>query len=101
MSDVTDRQHAGLNPWVDHPDPGPEDFAPYFAEMRPEEVEHFPPNPGLRFIFIGDEDPDGWIERRDAAHARGERLPEEIEADERAERELARRRREGIGLDSA
>ncbi|HYC80939.1 MAG TPA: hypothetical protein VEB65_04075 [Solirubrobacterales bacterium] len=99
MSDVTDKQQEQWDPWVDHPDPGPDDFAPYLSEMKPEDVEHFPGNPHIRTIFIGDEDANDWIRKRDAAHARGERLPEEIEADERVEAELARRARQALEQD--
>jgi hypothetical protein len=96
MRNVTDEQQRKSDPWIDHPDPGPEDFAEYIEELEPEDVEHFPDDLNGRVIFIGDEDANDWIKKRDAAHARGERLPEEIEADEAVEKELARRAREAL-----
>ena len=101
MKNVTDKQQERhLDPWNDHPDPRPEDFEPYLTEMRPGESEYFPGDTDARLILIdGDEDVNDWIKRRDAAHARGERLPEEIRADELAEEELARRAREALEQD--
>jgi len=84
MRSVTDKQQKKWDPWIDHPDPGPEDFDEFLAEMGPEDTEYFPGNPNARVVFIDDDDEDveAWLKKRAAAHARGERLPEEIEADE-------------------
>jgi hypothetical protein len=96
MSDVTDTQQKKLDPWNDDPDPQPEDFDEYIAEMGPEDIECLPGDPNARVIFIDGDDEEEWLKKRAAAHARGERLPEEIEADEAAEKELAARAREAL-----
>ena len=96
MGNVTDKQQKKWDPWIDHPDPGPEDFEEFLSDPDNYEVHRFPGNPHARTVFIGDEDVNDWLKKRDAAHARGERLPEEIEADEAVEAELARRAREAL-----
>lgn len=87
MNSVTDKKQK-RDPWTD-PDPQPEDFEEWFADHGNEWVTvEIPPNSTL-WIEI----PDGvsvgeWDERKATAHARGERLPEEIAAEE----DLAARR---------
>jgi hypothetical protein len=84
MGNVTDKEQK-RDPWTD-PDPQPEDFEEWFANHENEWVTvKVPPNSGL-WIEI----PDGvsyeeWEKRRAAAHARGEKLPEEIAAEEELE----------------
>jgi hypothetical protein len=82
MSDVTHKQHK-RDPWTD-PDPQPEDFEAWLDDPENElVVVEVPPNSTL-VVFgpkgVSDEE---WEARWTAAHARGERLPEEIEAEER------------------
>jgi hypothetical protein len=72
------------DPWTD-PDPGPEDFEEYLDSLKPEDWIEVPAGT-TKLIRIGDMDADEWLEKCDAAHARGELLPEEIEADERLTR---------------
>jgi hypothetical protein len=87
MGNVTDRQQK-VDIWTD-PDPQPEDVRAWFADPENEWVSvDIPPNSGF-FFFV----PDGltieeWRRRKAAAHARGEKLPEEIAEEE----ELATRR---------
>ena len=82
MENVTDKQQK-RDPWTD-PDPQPEDFEEWFADPESEWVSvKVPPNSGL-MIFI----PDGvsyeeWEKRQAAAQARGEKLPEEVAAEEK------------------
>jgi hypothetical protein len=54
MSDVTDKQHK-RDPWTD-PDPQPEDFDEYLAEMRPEDVQHFPGDRSVKSRRIDDDE---------------------------------------------
>jgi hypothetical protein len=61
MSDVTEAKHQGKrDPWTD-PDPQPEDFDEYLAEMRPEDWEHFPGNPDAKVNFIRDDEVEGLL----------------------------------------
>jgi hypothetical protein len=80
--DVTDTKHKP-DIWTD-PDPQPEDVEAWFADPTNEyRTVHVPRNSTL-VVFgpkgVSDEE---WEARRTAAHARGERLPEEIEAEAR------------------
>lgn len=81
MKNVTEKQQR-VDIWTD-PDPQPEDVEAWFADPTNEWIEvKVPPN-STRWIEI----PDGmsyeeWERRRAEAHARGEKLPEEIAADE-------------------
>ena len=81
MRDVTDKQQK-FDPWTD-PDLQPEDVEAWFADPKNEWVSvRIPPNSGLWIEIpdgVSDED---WEKRRAAAHARGEKLPEEITAEE-------------------
>lgn len=87
MKNVTDKKQK-RDPWTD-PDPQPEDFEEWLADPENELVTvKIPPNSGFIFPI-----PDGmsmkeWKRRKAAAHARGEKLPEEIAEEE----ELAARR---------
>jgi hypothetical protein len=87
MRNVTDKQQK-VDIWTD-PDPQPEDVEAWFADPENEWTSvDVPPNSGLIFFI-----PDGvsikeWKRRKAAAHARGEKLPEEIAEEE----ELAARR---------
>ncbi|HEY2716833.1 MAG TPA: hypothetical protein VGI73_11505 [Solirubrobacterales bacterium] len=84
MENVTEKKHK-VDIWTD-PDPQPEDVRAWFADPENEWVSvTVPPNSGL-WIEI----PDGvsyeeWEERRAGARAHGERLPEEITAEEELE----------------
>jgi hypothetical protein len=54
MRNVTDKQQK-RDPWTD-PDPQPEDFAEFLAEVRPEDVQHFPGDRNAKSRFIDDEE---------------------------------------------
>lgn len=87
MSDVTDTKQK-FDPWTD-PDPQPEDVEAWFADPENEWVTVTVPANTEVWVLI----PDGvsveeWAERKTAARARGEKLPEHIAAEE----ELAKRR---------
>ena len=81
MSNVTDKKQK-RDPWT-CPDPQPEDFEEWFADPKNEWTSVKIPPKSLSVVFI----PEGvsveeWEERKAVARARGERLPEQIVADE-------------------
>ncbi|MBS1879633.1 MAG: hypothetical protein JST31_08985 [Actinobacteria bacterium] len=87
MTDVTDKQQK-RDPWTD-PDPQPEDFEEWLADPENELITvKIPPNSGFIFPIPEGVTAEEWKRRKAAAHARGERLPEEIAEEE----ELAARR---------
>jgi hypothetical protein len=87
MRNVTDKKQK-RDPWTD-PDPRKEDFDEWFADPENEWVTiKIPPNSGLFFLIPEGVSGEEWKRRKAAAHARGERLPEEIAEEE----ELAARR---------
>lgn len=81
MENVTDKKQK-RDPWTD-PDPQPEDFEEWFADPENEWVTVEIPPHSVSVVFI----PDGvsveeWEKRKASARARGERLPEQIAAEE-------------------
>jgi hypothetical protein len=81
MRNVTDKKQK-RDPWTD-PDPQPEEFEEWFAD--PENEWYSVPIPPNSMLWV--EIPDGvsveeWQERKAAARARGEKLPEQIAAEE-------------------
>ena len=77
MRNVTDRQQK-RDPWTD-PDPQPEDFEEWFADPENEWVSvKIPPNSGFIFPIPDGVTGEEWARRKAAAHARREKLPEEI-----------------------
>jgi hypothetical protein len=59
------------DPWTD-PDPQPEDFAKWFAEAGPEdiEVQYFDGHPDAKAVYIGNEDPNEYVRRKRAERAK-------------------------------
>ncbi len=57
------------DPWTD-PDPQPGDFDEYLAEIDPADIEHFEAGEGPELVFIGTNDVDDWIRRRNAERER-------------------------------
>lgn len=87
MENVTDKKQK-RDPWTD-PDPQPEDFEEWLADPENELVSvSIPPNSGFIFPIPNGVSAEEWKRRKAAAHARGEKLPEEIAEEE----ELAARR---------
>jgi hypothetical protein len=81
MSDVTDKQQL-RDPWTD-PDPRPEDFEAWLDEHADElEWIEVPPNSTLVVMVPKGVSEEEWAERKAAARARGERLPEQTVAEE-------------------
>jgi len=50
------------DPWTD-PDPQPEDFDEFFANLRPEDVRYFDGS-GNEVFYTGDLSPFEWVERQ-------------------------------------
>ena len=87
MGNVTDKKQK-RDPWTD-PDPQPEDFEKWFADPENEWVSvKIPLNSGFIFPVPVGMSIEEWRRRKAEAHARGEKLPEEIAEEE----ELAARR---------
>ncbi len=81
MSNVTDKQQR-VDIWTD-PDPQPEDVRAWFADPKNEWVEvQVPANSGLTFFIPDGMSMEEWKRQQAAAHARGEKLPEEIAEEE-------------------
>jgi len=59
------------DPWTD-PDPQPGDFDEYLAEINPEDVQVVPAGT-TRAVYIGNEDPEEWVQRKRARREAAER----------------------------
>jgi hypothetical protein len=59
MSDVTDKQQK-RDPWTD-PDPQPEDFDDFLANLKPENIQHFPGDRRAKSRFIQDEELEHYL----------------------------------------
>jgi hypothetical protein len=82
MRHVTHKQHF-KDPWTD-PDPRREDFQAWLDAPENElEIVEVPPNSTLMVFGPKGVSDEEWDRMKAAAHARGERLPGEIEAEER------------------
>jgi hypothetical protein len=88
MGNVTDKQQK-VDIWTD-PDPQPEDVRAWFADPDNEWVSvEIPPNSMLWVEIPAGVSVEEWEERKAAARARGERLPEHVAAEEELEARCA------------